>query len=430
MKKALSLILVLVFAFSLGGCALNTDFLISGSMTTDGEKEAFLENSYAVLSLNAEQEPYLLRVQAYLDGSENPIEATFTASSQGLGIYCPLFLDAYYMISWNAFKDAAEQATPFDLDNFNPEDLPVEDISEIAERYGNILMGLVTENNTTVADGTFALPGLGETVSCTVMKIQPTQEEWNTFFTTLASTALTDEQLRPLIVKGLEAAYTSGQVENAEQYDSAEAYSAATMKQFDEFLTMLKDDPDAVSSQIVGVSLEAGYTDDRFYGCRFMKDGEGIGYENFTYEAAGEDEADTRCDALYLYSGEEATDLLVNQLSVTDEAIVDYVYSTPAELSAGLNVDMTTSTIFDIPQVYFGFNVQDAEFSAGVANDDEQTGSVIYIDTVIDEGNTFYLQAYSDGSPSDVTAPAEEPVMINTMDELMQVISAVAESVS
>ena len=91
---------------------------------------------------------------------------------------------------------------------------------------------------------------------------------------------------------------------------------------------------------------------------------------------------------------------------------------------------MTTSTIFDIPQVYFGFNVQDAEFSAGVANDDEQTGSVIYIDTVIDEGNTFYLQAYSDGSPSDVTAPAEEPVMINTMDELMQVISAVAESVS
>ena len=425
MKKALSLILALVFAFALCGCSLNTDFIVTGSLIDGESEEDMLSGMHAVVSFNAESEPYVLRARLYMEGMEDPIEATLTASSQGLGVYFPMFLDNYYLIDWNAFKEIASETSPVDINTFSSENFNTDDLVDVGQRYVTILMNLMTEDNTTMAEGTFALPGLAEDVACTVLTIAPTKADWDAVITELASTALTDEQLRPLIVTGLETTYNAGQAEDAGEYASAEEYANAQMAKFDEFLTSLKNDPSSLSEQLAGFALEAGYTEDYFYGARLMKEGAGFGYESITYEAASDEEMDTRYDGVYLYSGDDVQAVAANAFSMTEAGFIDYMYSDMADFAAGLSVDGSEMTALDLPVVNFYFGIESFELSAGLANDEGD--AVFYLDGIV-EDSELYLEARSDGSPSDATAPAEEPVVLTTMEEVMQVFSSVMET--
>ena len=131
MKKALSLILALVFAFALCGCSLNTDFIVTGSLIDGESEEDMLSGMHAVVSFNAESEPYVLRARLYMEGMDDPIEATLTASSQGLGVYFPMFLDNYYLIDWNAFKEIASETSPVDINTFSSENFNTDDLVDV-----------------------------------------------------------------------------------------------------------------------------------------------------------------------------------------------------------------------------------------------------------------------------------------------------------
>ncbi len=425
MKKVITLLLVLAFALAM--CGFSTDFTVTGSLVTDGEEDEMVANSYAVVSVSTDSAPYVIAVDAYIGGSEAPYRAIFTVDGEGFGFSFPDFDENYYKVNWDVFKDAAEEYSPVDLDEISLDDVPVDDLAEIGERYANIVIDLMTEENTTFEEGAFTLPWLEKTPECQILTICPSQADWEAFITNAASTAQADTQLRALIEKGLDMAYSSGQVDDADQYASAEEFVAAGMASFDEFLTAILQDPASIAEQIAGLTLEAGYTEDYFYGARLTLNGMGIGYESFT-EPAEDGDGNTRYDGLFYYEGEGATAILCNSLNLTESGFTTYAFTEFADAGLQAYADFADTLVFNIPSMGLLFNIEETSFEVGAV--DDEGVAVFYADVKPDESNEFYIQAASDGSPSDVTAPNAEPVAVTSVDELMNVLSSIFSTVS
>ncbi len=414
MKKAISLVLVLVMAFALCGCVKNTDFILYAEMTQGEETTVLTDGMNITFGVNADNDPVLIGATVEVEGAQ-PIKAVLTIGAQGIGISVPALLEDYYIVEWEAIKGTAEALTSTDLSSLDVSSLPMEEITEIVERYAGILSGLVTEDNTSVTEGTYEMPGLGTNAAATIISITPTDAQWDQVYTTLISTLQTDDQLKGIISEALKAFFATA--EDAEEYVNADAYAEAKMSEFEGALAEALENKDYFLTNISGLTFEAGYDDSRIYGGRFILGGAGIGYESF-----GE-VSDVRYDGLFLYEDGTATAILANQLTSTEESFQSIASSQLAELKIVAMIDKTASTVLDLPVSGFYLGVEGTDLTVGVEQSDEY--GVLYFDGVNDDME-IYIEAASDGTPSAIKEPAQEPVLISTMDQLMEIISQVS----
>ncbi len=421
MKKIISVLLVLAMVFALCGCG--TDLRLKASLVEDGQLNEIVEQSSAVLSINADDDGAVVGMDVSIPGM-NGIKAILTIGGEGLGFTLPDIDDAYYLVSWDVFKGMAEDATSMDLDSFSASDLPVDEVSEIFSRYFDILTTLIGEG-TTAEERTYELTGLKTSVDAQVITVCPSKDAWAQFFTTVFETARDDAQLKSLIEKALAFAYDTTE-DLKETYDSAEAFSADALAQFNDLLAQGLANADTIAAVVAGATLELVQKDSRIYAVKGTKDGMGIGYEGY-----GEF-SDVRSDGLFLYMGESAVRILANTFQNTEDAFTTYATSDLFKLEITGTVSKTETTPLGIPVSYLNVIVEDFGFYASADSEDPDTVFEIGMLKNGDEGveDAFSLTVRTDGSPSEITAPGVEPTYIESMEQLQEIMESIQEKFS
>ena len=421
MKKIISVLLVLAMAFALCGCG--TDLRLKASLVEDGELNEFVEKSSAVISFDGNDDGAVIGVDASIYGV-NPVKAVLTVGSEGLGFTLPDIDDAYYLVSWDVFKGMAEDATSMDFSSLSADDLPIDDLSEVFSRYLGKVSSLIGEG-TTAENRTYDLVGLQTSLDAQVITVCPTQDAWAKFFTDVFATAKDDAQLKSLIEQGLAYAYQASE-DLKGSYDSAEAFSADILSQFDDFLAQGLAATDSIAAVVAGATLELVQKDSRIYAVKGTKDGMGIGYEGF-----GEF-SDTRSDGLFFYMGSSAMKVLLNTFQNTDDAFTTFATSDLVKLEITGTVSKTETTPLGIPVSYLNVIVEDFGFYASADSEDPDTVFEIGMLKNGDEGveDDFSLTVRTDGSPSEITAPGVEPTYIESMEQLQEVMESIQEKFS
>ena len=419
MKKIISVLLVLALAFALCGCG--TDLRLKASLVQDGELNELLEQSSAVLSFNSDDDGAVIGLEASIPGI-NSVKGVLTVGSEGLGFTLPGIDDTYYLIKWDVFKDVAEDATSMDFSSFSAADLPLDDLSEIFSRYFGIITSLIGEG-TTAETKTVTLTGLQTSLDAQVITICPTQDAWAQFFTTVFATAKDDAQLKSLIEQALAFGYQSSE-DLQDAYDSAEAFSADILAQFDDLLAQGLANADNFAAVVAGATLELVQEDSRIYAVNVKKDGMGLGYEGFG------DFADTRSDGLFLYMGSSAMKVLLNTFQNTEDAFTTVAISDLINLNITGTVSKTEATSLGIPVSYLNAIVEDFGFYVSV--DSEEPDTVFELGGLKNgsEGvveDAFSLTVRTDGSPSEITAPDAEPTYITSMEQLQEAMESIQE---
>ena len=421
MKKIISVLLLLAMAFALCGCG--TDLRLKASLVEDGELNEVIEQSSAVLSFNGKDDGAVVGVDVSIPGL-NTVKAILTFGSEGLGFTLPGIDDAYYLIKWDVFKGMAEDATSMDFSSFSPSDLPLDDLSEIASRYFGMFSTLIGEG-TTAETKTVTLAGLQTSLDAEVITICPSEGAWAEFFTTVFATAKDDEQLKSLLDQGLALAYQSSD-DLQDDYDSAEAFSADVLAQFDDLLAQGLASVDSIAAVVAGATLELVQDDSRIYAVSGKKDGMGIGYESFG------DFSDTRYDGLFLYMGESATKILLNTFQNTEDTFATFATSDLIKLEITGTVSKTEATPLGIPVSYLNVIVED--FGCYVSVDGEDPDTVFEVGMLMNgsEGveDAFSLTVRTDGNPSEITAPDAEPTYITDMEQLQEVMESIQQKFS
>lgn len=419
MKKIISVLLVIAMAFALCGCG--TDLRLKVSLIEDGELNELIEQSSAVLSFNADDDGAVIGVDVSIPGMNN-VKAVATFGSEGIGFTLPGIDDTYYLISWDVFKGMAEDATSMDFSSFSASDLPVDDLSEIFSRYFGLVTSLIGEG-TTAENKTYTLAGLQTSVDAQVITVCPTQEAWADFFTTVFATAKDDEQLKSLLDQALALGYkTSEDMQDA--YDSAEAFSADILAQFDNLLEQGLANADVIAAYVAGAALELVQSGSQVYAVNVKKDGMGIGYEGY-----GEF-SDTRSDGLFFYMGSSAMKVLLNTFQNTEDAYTTYATSDLITLEITGTVSKTEATPLGIPVSYLNVIVEDFGFYASIDSEEPDTVFEIGMLENGSEGvveDAFSLTVRTDGNPSEITAPATEPTYITSMEQLQEVMQSIQE---
>lgn len=419
MKKIISVLLVIAMAFALCGCG--TDLRLKASLIEDGELNELIEQSSAVLSFNADDDGAVIGVDVSIPGM-NTVKAVATFGSEGIGFTLPGIDDTYYLISWDVFKGMAEDATSMDFSSFSASDLPVDDLSEIFSRYFGLVTSLIGEG-TTAENKTYTLAGLQTSVDAQVITVCPTQEAWADFFTTVFATAKDDEQLKSLLDQALALGYkTSEDMQDA--YDSAEAFSADILAQFDNLLEQGLANADVIAAYVAGAALELVQSGSQVYAVNVKKDGMGIGYEGY-----GEF-SDTRSDGLFFYMGSSAMKVLLNTFQNTEDAYTTYATSDLITLEITGTVSKTEATPLGIPVSYLNVIVEDFGFYASIDSEEPDTVFEIGMLENGSEGvveDAFSLTVRTDGNPSEITAPATEPTYITSMEQLQEVMQSIQE---
>ena len=419
MKKIISVLLVIAMAFALCGCG--TDLRLKASLIEDGELNELIEQSSAVLSFNADDDGAVIGVDVSIPGM-NTVKAVATFGSEGIGFTLPGIDDTYYLISWDVFKGMAEDATSMDFSSFSASDLPVDDLSEIFSRYFGLVTSLIGEG-TTAENKTYTLAGLQTSVDAQVITVCPTQDAWADFFTTVFATAKDDEQLKSLLDQALALGYkTSEDMQDA--YDSAEAFSADILAQFDNLLEQGLANADVIAAYVAGAALELVQSGSQVYAVNVKKDGMGIGYEGY-----GEF-SDTRSDGLFFYMGGSAMKVLLNTFQNTEDAYTTYATSDLITLEITGTVSKTEATPLGIPVSYLNVIVEDFGFYASIDSEEPDTVFEIGMLENGSEGvveDAFSLTVRTDGNPSEITAPATEPTYITSMEQLQEVMQSIQE---
>lgn len=419
MKKIISVLLVIAMAFALCGCG--TDLRLKVSLIEDGELNELIEQSSAVLSFNADDDGAVIGVDVSIPGM-NTVKAVATFGSEGIGFTLPGIDDTYYLISWDVFKGMAEDATSMDFSSFSASDLPVDDLSEIFSRYFGLVTSLIGEG-TTAENKTYTLAGLQTSVDAQVITVCPTQDAWADFFTTVFATAKDDEQLKSLLDQALALGYkTSEDMQDA--YDSAEAFSADILAQFDNLLEQGLANADVIAAYVAGAALELVQSGSQVYAVNVKKDGMGIGYEGY-----GEF-SDTRSDGLFFYMGGSAMKVLLNTFQNTEDAYTTYATSDLITLEITGTVSKTEATPLGIPVSYLNVIVEDFGFYASIDSEEPDTVFEIGMLENGSEGvveDAFSLTVRTDGNPSEITAPATEPTYITSMEQLQEVMQSIQE---
>ena len=420
MKKIFCVFLALAMAFSL--CACSTDVRLSASYVEDGEVNEMIEQSEAIVSFNAEEgEGAVIGVDVSVPGI-NPVKAILTVDKNGFGFTVPGIDDNYYVAGWDVLKEATEENTGMDfssISSFSPSDLPIGELTGIFSRYGGLLFSLIGEGTTSEESDAYKLAGLEAEVAAEVITISPTEEEWAQFFTSVFETAKGDDELKSLIEQVLAMAYNSSE-DLGEHYDSAEAFAADTMEQFDDLLDQGLANTDSIAAVLSGATLQVAVGDSSIYAVKVSKDDMSLGYEGLG------DFADVRRDGLFLYFGESANAVLVNTFQNTDEAFTTYATSDMITLEITATVSKTERTTLGIPVSYLNIILEDMGLYAFA--DDGDPDTVFEVGMVQDGGeNAFRLTAKTDGSPSDITKPDTEPVEITSMEQLQEVMESIQE---
>ena len=419
MKKIISILLVLAMTFALCGCG--TDLRLKASLVEDGELNELVEQSSAVLSFNADDDGAVIGMDVSIPGM-NTVKAVLTVGSEGLGFTLPGIDDAYYLIEWDAFKGMAEDATSMDFSSFSASDLPVDDLSEIFSRYFGLVSSLIGEG-TTAENKTYTLAGLQTSVDAQVITVCPSQDAWADFFTKVFATAKDDAQLKSLLDQALALAYKASD-DLKDSYNSAEAFSADILAQFDDLLAQGLANTDVIAAYVAGAALELVQNGSRVYAVNVKKDGMGIGYEGF-----GEF-SDTRSDGLFFYMGGSAMKVLVNTFQNTEDAYTTYATSDLITLEITGTVSKTEATPLGIPVSYLNVIVEDLGFYASVDSEEPDTVFEIGMLQNGSEGvveDAFSLTVRTDGSPSEITAPDTAPTYITSMEQLQEVMESIQQ---
>ena len=216
-----------------------------------------------------------------------------------VGLLLPDFSNEYYLIDpyilaggsleeYSVSADLAE-AVSSDVNEI----LKLESPRDTLYRYEDVLFSIANDHNTTEEEGIYRLEGLNESVECTILRVMPSQSDWQAMLRRFAETASKDE----ILLKYVETIAGS-------QYDSEYYYQyyyerdeyIEEMKE--DFLSLLEDIRSTApeyAEDLAGAYMEVAYNGTRVYALRFCDCyDDGIEYESFG------DVSSSRKDALFI----------------------------------------------------------------------------------------------------------------------------------
>ena len=263
-----------------------------------------------------------------------------TADENEVGFQIPELDGKYYCFDLKEFageltKYASEKGVPVPADGkINPAELisPKEVIKTMKffEKYGEILSGIVTEENVTTETAQYSLEGIGAEVTCELMRFAPKKDDWSAMLDELIRSLQTDKQFREFLTMALSAAPETSRPESADE----------TLDVFYSILDELLKETDNIAEYLSGYTVTVASDDTRVYAVRLDGSDLSIGYESYG------DLAGTRFDVLAKY-GEEPELLAANaiQFSDADGLVEDLFYIPSLEASLSLLFNPETSEL-------------------------------------------------------------------------------------
>ena len=403
------------------------DYLITLNTQGFGIADLFIGMSSAKLTVQAENEDLALaQLQVSIPGMKQ-IVVLLTVDREGLGLTAPGRDDTYYYMSYEDLKTVLEEtaenaealnmmASPQDSLAEYTELVSADELRELALRYGEIIFGVATKENTTETSGPYTLAGLGETVDCLTVTCKPTEEEWKTMLEKLFSTAKEDEQLLELFARAIRlSSRGSGTIIVNDEEVDAEQFITSLPERIQEQY----DKAGEYAASLSGKSFEFALGDGQIHAIKFV-DEEGTG---FGYESIGELESG-RKDAIVSYEDDGADVELLSSLKGGDQEYRGSLYFKEADLNATyyLNAKEEKKPEFNVQITVEGQKI-------GVQLNTEGEDQVLTV-TFGNDSVTVTATSRATESMTLLSVPNTEKTILKTVEDLAQMIENLSSALS
>ena len=388
-----------------------------------------------------------LELEMNVDMSVNPMEsiigmnfnfagaellsAIITVDEDYLGFSIPSIDDTYYIISFDALDDFADGGLDFSL--FEPEMTP-EEAASFIERYSEIILSIVNENNIEVNRETVSLFDGSEEVNAEVYTVTPTEDDFRQFLLAFMEEVREDEffyqafamQVSPMSLR------FSGYETTREYFDSIFDIDEELMDEMAEFLvdSGFQWRVATYRNQLVLQEITFEATDDDVVYNIFLRyEGLQSGNQRTDWFSFGGNNDHDESVLLTLKNEMNVRGSEVN--GTLDFAIImDTNQPSDATISAIIyyDLDLSTTSILDIPYGFYDveFSFTDRftdvgfEFSLLVeAGADGGTDHMITLHDLDDLGlSRLNITLHSTDEPSDIQAPTGPVRDLSAMSEM------------
>lgn len=417
MKKLISLALILTLLLSLSGyCSalggipagasmepsdftpISRDILLTGSSYGLGDADEIINGASLRLTLQADEPNQLLIGAQALFGDSEPVNAILSIDKSGLGFALPDISDTYYTISFDTLQEIASSYAEEHIGNVEGSHPDADAIAEVLsksgeytalfQKYGDIISGLITEENLTETEADYTLDAFGETVACTVVEFCPTLGDWQRVIHRLLTTAQTDKDLEDLlIVPAAKFAFSTG-VNNAFVFNER-MFVNMVLIQFRDALSSALESADALAEQLAGHALAAALDGSRVCALKLTDNSGDIA----AYESFGTPET-VRRDAIVYYDSGAARILAQNSLRVFDQSVSGKFIYEPDNTAISYDLGLD-----DSGKPFLDGHLSSPELAAALAlvHDEEGTHISASVDT-LDAGGEFSVLATESGT--------------------------------
>lgn len=322
------------FTESLTKDTLSSDITISA--TVDGKGEVadmltdMLDGTSAVVKIDSSSKALLLNAALNLNGS-SVLEGFFRLTPDEIGFAVPSADDTYYV------GNIADLADTLGIDLSDTQlDISAKeirnDIEGIVTRYQKVLSASITKDRIeTEKNREVKLSEVGKTVTCTVMRWEPEEEELIELFDALADTLEADEQLAGVLEK-------YGLVEY--DYDSG-------LEMLGDYAEMLRDGAEDLADGIVSSGLVWTVAlDKKAQVALIMIE---VEYAEIVFERALDGK--TGSEAFYVVDDGTDAVMVTNDYTIsgskrTGEIVVDTEYG---PFSLAYDIDLSKKSVFGVP---------------------------------------------------------------------------------
>ncbi len=425
MKKLTSLLIAAVMCFMLCGCAaLNTTYDIVGFVQKDGTSVSPFGISKIQLGFDSEGSPavadfYVTRA------NDTPIYGKLTVSEDGLGIFMPTADNAYYILSWEVMGLDKSIASAEGLRAF---------VESTASKYSSACIGKAEDilsklssckNVTTRKEDSFELKGLGmEAEYVEIMESEPTYEEWISIIGAILSAVTENEKAWELVDEAARASYQIS--DSIGEYDSPKEYASEQVETAKEIFNTLKEESDDYAKVLEGSRIMVVKSDDSTvaFSVNIPSIDITIGYESAC------DDDKWRYDGIYLY-GESPECIFVNKFTNKN------TYADVLEIGEMLIPSGGAIYISHLPEEesLFGFSKGIISFKSDEAGD-----CTLYLEENVDNTmismtggkgeDSFIVTGVTDGAEYKTVPPEAEPVPVETLEDLSNLINSFVEKLS
>ena len=389
-----------------------------------------------------------LEIEMNVDVSVNPMEsiigmnfnfagaellsAILTFDEDYLGFSIPSIDDTYYMISFDALEEMTDGA--FSSSPFGPQMTPEEAVSFI-ERYSEIILSIVNENNLEVNRETVSLFDGREEVNAEVYTVTPTEEDFRQFLLAFTEEVREDEFIYEYFAMYISpnTLRFSGYETTREYFDSIFDIDEEIMDEVVEFLvdSGFQWRVATYRNQLVLQEITFDATDDDDVDFYIFLRYEGLqsGNQKIDWFSFG---ADNENDEFVLFTFKNEMTVRGSEVNGTldFEITMDTGYPSDAEISASINydLDISTTSILDTPYGLYDikfnfidrFTDVDFEFSLLVeAGAGGGTDHIITLNNLDDLGlSRLDINIHSTDEPSDIQAPTGNVRNLSGMSEM------------